>query len=371
MEPVTAAAHLDRLRPELVRRTRAVHNVIMNPDAGSILSEIDRGRIALRVAAVNADHDLVDRFRDRLCGLGDRVGAEVVTGPPELWDQLGEPSAVLLAHAEQVALDPADSDRAEIAELITLGWDDSAIVAAAQVVGYVSYRSRLERGLAVLAAGAQPGAARPDPLDGQPDVLRSAQDKSVGAAEWPPFLQTLAPGADRFPVLDWSPWVEPAAVPAAAPGSDARTPARWSPFYLTLLHDPAVLAARTELYNAIMTGPGALDRADRELVALATSLVTGCAYCASVHGRRAQQLINGPDPAAALASRGPAAITEPRPRALIALAARTAITPTAIEPSDLDRLRRGGLADAEIADAIAVAAMFTWANRLMLTLGSP
>lgn len=344
---------LDRLRPVLAAGTRRVAELILDPAEPGPLAITDRYRIALRVAAVHGSPELADGYRRRLAELGDATAAEVVAGPAELWYQLGDRVAALLGHAEQVALDPVDVESADVAALRALGWDDSAVVAATQVVAYVSYRCRLDRGLAAqVMPAAEPAGSGPDP-------------------ELPPFLRLLGPDDQEFPQLRWRPWVEPAPVPRQGAGADERTPARWSPFYLTLLHDPAVLAERTALYNAIMTGDGALDRADRELVALATSLVTGCGYCASVHGRRQQQLTGNPDPAAALAARGPEALAEPRHRALVGFAARSAITPPTPDAGTLSGLRGAGLDDAEIGDAIAVAAMFAWANRLMLTLGAP
>jgi uncharacterized peroxidase-related enzyme len=99
----------------------------------------------------------------------------------------------------------------------------------------------------------------------------------------------LPSAAKTFPVLRWIPWVEPPTAPYKAAGADEETPAKWSPFYLTLQHDPRVLEKRTALYNGIMTGTGSLAKDDRELGALATSLATGCEHCTSVHGRRQVQ----------------------------------------------------------------------------------
>jgi hypothetical protein len=79
----------------------------------------------------------------------------------------------------------------------------------------------------------------------------------------------LPSAAKTFPVLRWIPWVEPPTAPYKAAGADEETLAKWSPFYLTLQHDPRVLEKRTALYNGIMTGTGSLAKDDREL---ATSL---------------------------------------------------------------------------------------------------
>jgi uncharacterized peroxidase-related enzyme len=199
------------------------------------------------------------------------------------------------------------------------------------------------------------------------DAINEASALSATSA-LPAFTATLDAEATTFPAYAWKPSVQPAEVPAVA-GDAAKTPAKWSPFYLTLLHDPLVLEERTALYNAIMTGAGSLDRADRELAALATSLVTGCEYCASVHGRRQIQLSKDPVTAVALAQRGPLTLTDPRQQAIVAVAAAAAVTPPNINAADVATLRAVGLDDDAVRDMIAVAAMFAWANRLMMTLG--
>ena len=46
-------------------------------------------------------------------------------------------------------------------------------------------------------------------------------------------------------------------------------------------------------------------------------------------------------------------------------------TPIIFGSEHVDRLRRIGLDDLEIADVIHAASFFNWANRLMLSLGEP
>jgi uncharacterized peroxidase-related enzyme len=176
---------------------------------------------------------------------------------------------------------------------------------------------------------------------------------------------------DPFATLRWQPWLPTPQTPATADGSDARTPHTWSPFYLTLLHDPEPLAERTVLYDAVMTGKGPLPRPDRELAALAVSVTNGCRYCASVHGRRYISLTKDAEPATRLARHGPAGVTDTRQRAIVDFAARMSVTPPAADAGDVQRLREAGLTNGEITDLISVVAMFAWANRLMQTLGEP
>jgi uncharacterized peroxidase-related enzyme len=174
-----------------------------------------------------------------------------------------------------------------------------------------------------------------------------------------------------FPALRWQPWLEPPPPPDIQPGSTAKTPGKWSPFYLTLLHEPRTLAERTQLYNAIMSGPGALGRVERELAALAVSVANGCEYCGSVHGRRLVGLTKETETAAILVEKGPSALEDPRLRSIAVFAAKMTPTPPEAADTDIAHLREVGLSEAEIADLVAVVAVFAWANRLMQTLGEP
>nr|WP_269327650.1 peroxidase-related enzyme [Kineosporia mesophila] len=339
-DPLSALA---TVREDVRAPTLALDDLVLRPVEERGLSRTDRLRIALRVAQVNQHTALTSRWATELGSDADPVA------DPERWSTLGPRTAAILAHAEQMALDPRDLGRDDMRNLTDLGLEAPQVVAVAQVVAYVSYLVRLLQGLE--AVGHRPAPAGP----------------------LPPFTATLTPDQPEFPVYRWDPWVPPARVPGVEPGADSRTPAQWSPFYLTLLHDPAVLAERTALYNAIMTGSphqaGTLDRAHRELAALATSLVTGCEYCASVHGRRQIQLSGDQATSVRLARQGPSTLTDPLQQAVIALAAHTATTPPTVGAADVQALREAGLGDDAVRDAVAVAAMFAWANRLMMTLG--
>ncbi|GLY03797.1 peroxidase-related enzyme [Actinoplanes sp. NBRC 101535] len=351
-------AALGTLRDDVRASTLALDDLVLRPVDERGLSRTDRLRIALRVAQVNDHRELAAHWTAELGGDAGPVG------DPSHWAGLGPRAAGILAHAEQMALDPRDLGRDDVHLLGDLGLDAPQTVAVAQVVAYVSYLVRLLRGLAALDEN-------PDTTPAPPRVVGS--EPQLAASEPPHFTATLRPDETEFPVYRWDPWVPPARVPGVEPGSDSRTPAKWSPFYLTLLHDPAVLAERTALYNAIMTGSpgvaGALGRADRELAALGTSLVTGCEYCASVHGRRQIQLSGDTGTSVLLAQKGPSVLGDPLQQAVVALAAHTATTPPTVGAGDVTALREAGLGDDAIRDALAVAAMFAWANRLMMTLG--
>ena len=144
-----------------------------------------------------------------------------------------------------------------------------------------------------------------------------------------------------------------------------------SDYVLTLAHDPETLKVRSPLFNAIMYDPGGLSRAERELGALAASMVNRCIYCAAVHASRHAQLGKSAEVTDALFAAGETAELGPRDRAIFDFAAKLSRTPPEAGPEDIAALRAAGLDEAEILDLVLSTALFGWANRLMHVLGDP
>lgn len=293
---------------------------------------------------------------------------------PRTPDAASEPdsarAAAVRAYTRAVTLAPSRAGRADIAELEQVGLAAADIVALAQIVAFVSYEARVASGLAL--------------LDGDP-----AADTALAAralARFGPAEQAArragpeAPAAERRFTLDqltWVPWIEP--VPADALDADQRavldahaTLSADSPYYRTLLHDPAALDHRTHVYNALMYGRGGLPRAERELITLLVSRINGCVYCASVHGRKFAQLGRDTDAARRVLDEGTAALAgDPRRAALGRFTERQTATPPAATADDVAALRAAGIEGTALLDVVHCVALFGWANRLMQVLGAP
>jgi uncharacterized peroxidase-related enzyme len=99
--------------------------------------------------------------------------------------------------------------------------------------------------------------------------------------------------------------------------------------------------------------------------------VNGCIYCASVHARFAATYSKRETDVDHLLDDGVTTDLGERWNAIIAASAALTVTPIALGPDHVDRLRRSGLDDLAIADVIHASAFFNWANRLMLSLGEP
>jgi uncharacterized peroxidase-related enzyme len=146
---------------------------------------------------------------------------------------------------------------------------------------------------------------------------------------------------------------------------------RVSDYVLTLAHDVESLKVRSPLFNAILYDPGGMSRAERELGAIAASMVNRCVYCAAVHADRHAKLEKDGTVTDALFAKGADADLGPRDRAIFDFARKLSEAPPSAGPEDMAALRDAGLADAEILDLILSSALFGWANRLMHVLGDP
>ena len=176
-------------------------------------------------------------------------------------------------------------------------------------------------------------------------------------------------------MLDWLPWLEPLAVEELTErhmaGLVDAVRAK-SPYFRLLARDPDALRARTLTDKDIFYNPDAgLPRAERELAAAATSRFNGCIYCASVHARHASTYSKRGDEVQRLLDDGVKADLGERWNAVVAAAVALSTTPVTFSAQHVERLRRAGLDDLAISDVIHASAFFSWANRLMLSLGEP
>ncbi|MDF0601224.1 peroxidase-related enzyme [Psychromarinibacter sp. C21-152] len=144
-----------------------------------------------------------------------------------------------------------------------------------------------------------------------------------------------------------------------------------SDYVLTLAHDVESLKVRSPLFNAIMYDKGGMSRAERELGALAASMVNHCIYCAAVHAMRHAQLEKSTEVTDNLFRDGKQAELSPRDQAIFDFAVALSDCPSTAGPEHMAALREAGLDEAEILDLILSASLFGWANRLMHVLGDP
>lgn len=187
--------------------------------------------------------------------------------------------------------------------------------------------------------------------------------------------EVVAPPRFTQANIGWQPWLEPVEAEALSPVQrDALIDAgrARSPYFRLLAHDPEILKARTLTDNDIFYNPQAgLPRGEREFAAAATSRFNGCIFCASVHARFAAHFLDDPRDVERLLADGVAGDLTPDHRVVVDAVTALARTPIAFDVVNVQALRALGWDDQAISDLIHAAAFFSWANRLMLSLGEP
>ncbi|MBY3173016.1 peroxidase-related enzyme [Rhizobium laguerreae] len=174
----------------------------------------------------------------------------------------------------------------------------------------------------------------------------------------------------------WQPYVVPVDFATATDEQHAAmqtTPSNKgiSPYVLTLAHDPETLAVRSPLFNLIMYGKDGLAASERELGAVAASVVNRCVYCAAVHASRFNNLTKHTDVIEAVFADGLEATLDEHLQEIFNFSARLSTTPPEAVAADAQALADVGLDELEALDLVLSSAIFGWANRLMHTLGEP
>lgn len=359
LDAATADARLTK--PEVVHHTQQAHHHLFS-DPGR-LSPVVRRALAARVAAQHGATVLAEHHRSH-----DAVDLDVASADPAV--------AALVRHADLLSLAPALVTPQDVAALEDAGLDADAIVLLSQVVAVTAYEARLVTGLRLLAGHDDSPAPAPSvelPARGKYSPERAPNGLPV-------------PRAYTREQLAWLPWVEPIPAEELTDEHRAAFAGKSDGAYFRLLaRQTGVLAARTQIDHAVFLTRVGLPRAERELAAAVTSKVNDCIFCASVHARKAAQLSKRPDDVDRLLAvdvprgagwapvdlGGLSAGQDERWAALVDFSAALAASPSRATGEHVARLRDLGLEPVELVDLVASVAFFSWANRLMLTLGEP
>lgn len=375
-------AELRARRPEAMQHAQGSYDALFEPAEDTGLTPTERFATALRVATHHAAPEAAAHYRQRLVDAG--ASAEIVGQAEATPDRAaaGESSAAvsarlqaILRHADLLSTRPIDATPDHLQALADAGLSTPEIVTLSQIIAFVSFQVRVIAGLQLIggAGPAEKAAAGP----------RAASRETAPGASLPP-AQIVRPPDDlkRPPAftrdqLEWMPWLVPLDLADATPKQAAALERRSgnSPYFRLLALDADVLTERTATDMGIFYTQGGAPRAERELAAAATSRLNGCIYCASVHARLSAQLSKRPEDIDRLLREGVTSGVDlqlgERWQAVVDLAVALARTPAAATPAHVRRLREVGLSDLEILDGAQAAAFFSWANRLMLTLGEP
>ncbi|MGD9759494.1 MAG: CMD domain-containing protein [Comamonas sp.] len=354
-------------REKVALATQACEDLLLGNQLDSALTQAERLVLAAEQARVSGVTVLEAEYRARAEALGDAI-------TPELHSILDQPGAqtgnarldAMLHFVRTLALNPAQSDQAALLAIPAAGLSLNDTVLLAQLIGFVAYQARLLAGVKAMGElGGVTEAPAAQPVDAAP---------FVHPANLPPPGEPLRRNGFTSETLDWKAWLQVLDPDTATPEQQqvlevSHPKAKSMDFYLLLARQPQVLLERSQAFNAIMYAPGGLSRAEREVAATAVSRSNGCVYCASVHAQRFEQLAKRNDVMAQLFDEPDTAGTNARERAIIQASLTLTRAPGGFGPQQLQPLRDAGLSDLEILDMLHSAALFGWANRLMLNLG--
>ena len=354
-------------REKVALATQACEDLLLGNQLDSDLTQAERLVLAAEQARVSGVSVLEAEYRGRAQALGDAI-------TPELRSILDQPGAqtgnarldAMLHFVRTLALNPAQSDQAALLAIPAAGLSLNDTVLLAQLIGFVAYQARLLAGVKAMGdLGGVTEASAAQIADAAP---------FVHPANLPPPGEPLRRNGFTSETLDWKAWLQVLDPDTATPEQQhvlevSHPKAKSMDFYLVLARQPQVLLERSQAFNAIMYAPGGLSRAEREVAATAVSRSNGCVYCASVHAQRFEQLAKRNDVMAQLFDEPDTAGTNARERAIIQASLALTRTPGSFGPQNLQPLRDAGLSDLEILDMLHSAALFGWANRLMLNLG--
>jgi uncharacterized peroxidase-related enzyme len=119
---------------------------------------------------------------------------------------------------------------------------------------------------------------------------------------------------------------------------------------------PGVLPHFLALNREINLAPSELDRVDRELFAVAVSGENGSRYSLRAH----EQMLR---------EEGEPVALDARRKALGQFAVKLTRSPGEMGAADVEALRRHGLSDEAVSDAIQVVAFFNYVNRVVNVVG--
>ena len=353
-------------RSKVAVATQACEDLLLGHTLAAALTQAERLVLAAEQARVSGVTALEAEYRSRATVLDSALSPELRQILDAAGSTTGNPRLDAMLHfVRSLALNPAQSDQAALLAIPAAGLSVNDTVLLAQLIGFVAYQARLLAGVQAMAALGGVAAAPTEAAPAAP---------FVHPANLPAPGEPLRRNGFTSETLDWKSWL-PVLDPATATPEQQKVlevshpKAKTMDFYLLLGRQPEVLMERSQAFNAIMYAPGGLSRAEREVAATAVSRANGCVYCASVHAQRFEQLAKRNDVMAQLFDEPDTAGTNARERAIIQASLVLTRTPAQLGAAHIQALRDAGLSDLEVLDMLHSAALFGWANRLMLNLG--
>ncbi len=134
--------------------------------------------------------------------------------------------------------------------------------------------------------------------------------------------------------------------------------------FLTLAHRPDEFRAFFAYHDALMDKPGALTKAEREMIVVATSSANQCQYCVVAHGAILRIRAKDPLIADQVAINYRKADITPRQTAMLDFAMKVSARAHEVGEGDIDALKAHGFEAEDVWDIAAISAFFGLSNRM-------
>ena len=126
---------------------------------------------------------------------------------------------------------------------------------------------------------------------------------------------------------------------------------------------PETAKPMNDLADVLLRGSDSLTPGQRELIATFTSAQNDCRYCQTIHGAIAAHHLQDEDLVAQVKQDFEHAAISDKLKALLVIAAKTALSGKSVTTEDIARARALGATDLEIHDTVLIAAAFCMFNR--------
>ena len=136
-----------------------------------------------------------------------------------------------------------------------------------------------------------------------------------------------------------------------------------------LAFDPEAAKHLANLSQAVMTDPGPLSPALRELIAAYTSSLNQCEFCMRAHAAVAGHLYHDEEFVWSVLKDPENSPLNEKEKALLRFVNKVTLNSSAITAADTEGLREAGWEDGEIFSAITVSALFNFYNRWVSSSG--
>ncbi len=351
IHPDSELAAVRQIRDGATENTQKAFEVILDARSEWLTLPM-RYFIAERVSRQLGSDVLADFYQDAL-------GNDLVDDNNQIFQ-------TALVYVDVINQQPKQAQFSLVQALLEKGILVEDVILLAQLATFVTYQARLILGLQL--------------LQGQ-GISHVAN--AVRAGIWNQQVKTQlgkkAPVAFTQENLGWEPWLT-IRDEQTLQINEAKVMKKHgqlhSEYFLLLAHHSKILEIRTLIDRGVFYTPQGMPRWEREFAAAAVSKVNGCIYCASVHARKACQYEKKrtDDVNRLLQTAAGEILAQGFDKRLLAITefvAALSATPVQVTTHQFEALKNLGFSQLELLDLIQSTAFFSWANRLMLSLGEP